>query len=338
MGTTTSIDNGELSFLPNSSGNTTIWKCEAADGSIRALRPGDGSGHFPYLCFSADASACRVLLDPAELDFDAGKPLQELVSEAIELLKRQDRLSAAPIYGLRLELEWQSLVITVASKLCMGQQRRNTKIAYSESSAGTAATTIYDLLQHYRLAPKDLGNSNDPVRYLGNSLAWNCCGFFDTNPSTGRITVPNPEAHLHLHGCSNDFRFGGHLHHEHLDSCLKAVNRFAIYPVQNIHYLSSDLAIEALRFEAGSLSFIVKNRGAMDVNDMGVAVVINDKYSSHLYLRLPWLASGEAEQFEVPIELSKGFNCLEVIADPEGQIIEPISTLSNNRARIELTI
>lgn len=46
MGTTTSIDNGELSFLRNQSGNTTIWKCEAADAAIRALRPGEiGRAH-----------------------------------------------------------------------------------------------------------------------------------------------------------------------------------------------------------------------------------------------------------------------------------------------------
>ena len=35
LGTTTSIDNGELTFLPNAAGNTTIWKCQASDGGIR---------------------------------------------------------------------------------------------------------------------------------------------------------------------------------------------------------------------------------------------------------------------------------------------------------------
>ena len=43
--TTTSIDNGELSFLRE--GN-----------SIVKLTPGDGSGHFPYVCFTGDATAC----------------------------------------------------------------------------------------------------------------------------------------------------------------------------------------------------------------------------------------------------------------------------------------
>ena len=89
MGTTTSIDNGELSFLRNSSGNTTIWKCEAVDGGIRALRPGDGSSHFPYVCFTADASALEVLLDPVELVGVGEQPLQMLVAAAIKQLQEQ---------------------------------------------------------------------------------------------------------------------------------------------------------------------------------------------------------------------------------------------------------
>ena len=338
MGTTTSIDNGELSFLRNSSGNTTIWKCEAVDGGIRALRPGDGSSHFPYVCFTADASALEVLLDPVELVGVGEQPLQMLVAAAIKQLQEQGRLAAAPIYGLRLELEWQSLVITVASKLCMGQQRRNTAIARSETSEGTAASSIYDLLQHYRLAPEDPGNGNDPVRYLGNSMEWDCCGFFDTNPSAGLVTIPNPDAHLHLHGCSSDLRYGGHLHHEHPGSCLKAIKRFAIYPLQQLQHLSSDLAIEALSYNAAVASFKVVNRGAMDVSDVGVAVVENDCYSSHLFLRMPWLAAGASEQFEVPLALASGSHCLEVIADPEGQIIEPTNQQANNRARLDLTL
>lgn len=34
--TTSSIDNGELTVLRNGQGGTTIWKCQAVDGGIRA--------------------------------------------------------------------------------------------------------------------------------------------------------------------------------------------------------------------------------------------------------------------------------------------------------------
>ncbi|MBJ7364576.1 MAG: hypothetical protein JHD39_06675, partial [Synechococcus sp. SupBloom_Metag_053] len=250
----------------------------------------------------------------------------------------QGRIEAAPIYGFRLELEWQCLVITVASKLCMGQQRRNSAVARSESSDGTAASSIYDLLQHYRLAAEDPATASDPVRYLGNSLQWDCCGFFDTNPSSGRVTVPNPDANLHIHGCSSDLRYGGHLHHEHPGSRLKAIKRFAIYPLQQLHRLSSDLAIEALQFTASVISFTVVNRGAMDVSDVGVAIVVDDCYSSHQYLRLPWLAAAASEQFELTLCLASGPHRLEVIADPEGEIIEQANQQCNNRAHLDLLL
>ncbi len=188
-------------------------------------------------------------------------------------------------------------------------------------SDGTAASSIYDL-----------------VRYLGNSLQWDCCGFFDTNPSSGRVTVPNPDANLYIHGCSSDLRYGGHLHHEHPGSRLKAIKRFAIYPLQQLHRLSSDLAIEALQFTASVISFTVVNRGAMDVSDVGVAIVVDDCYSSHQYLRLPWLAAGDCEQFELTLCLASGPHHLEVIADPEGEIIEPSNQQCNNRAHLDLLL
>ena len=338
LGTTTSIDNGELTFLPNATGNTTIWKCQASDGGIRALQSGDGSAHFPYVCFSGDASALKVLVDPAELGAVEGRPLQELVGQAIAQLHSQGRLPEAPIYGLRAELDWRSLVITVASKLCMGQQRRNTAIASSAASDSTASRSIYQLLQHYRLAEQDPGDPADPIRYLGRSLQWDCCGFFDTEPSLGRVTVPVAGAQLHVHGCSVDLRHGGHLHHEHPGTLLRAVKRLALYPLQRVHHLKSDLAIEQLRFEAGAACFLVVNRGALDVNDVGVAVVVNDRYSGHRYLRLPWLAAGASEQFAVPLNLSAGAYRIEVIADPEQQILEAEELQANNRAVLEVQI
>jgi hypothetical protein len=339
LGTTTSIDNGELTFLQDADGlATTIWKCQASDGGIRALRPGDGSSHFPYVCFSGDATAVRTPVDLTSLSAVSGRPLQDLVAEAIAQLRQQGRLAEAPIYGLRLVAQWESLVITVASKLCMGQQRRNTAVASSEASDGTAASSIYQLLQHYRLAPEDPVDPSDPIRFLGRSLEWDCCGFFDTDPVQGRVTVPDPHAQLHLHGCSTDLRYGGHLHHEHPGTRLGSLRRLVLYPLQHLHQLVSDLASEALHFRDGSAHFTVANLGAMDVSDVGVAVVVNDCYSGHRYLRLPWLAAGATESFCVPLQLPAGTHHLEVIADPQGQILEDAALQLNNRASLDIQV
>jgi hypothetical protein len=339
LGTTTSLDNGELTFLQQQgAATTTIWKCEASSGGIRALSPGDGSGHFPYVCFSGDATALRTPVDLALLGTTSGRPLQELVAEAIERLGREGTLPPAPIYGLRLLARWQELVITVASKLCMGQQRRNTAIARSAASEATAGRSIYQLLQHYRLAPHNPGAPADPIRYLGASLRWECCGFFDTDPEQGRVTVPQPGAHLHLHGCSTDLRFGGHLHHEHPGSQLAELERLVLYPLQRIHSLASDLGVDQLRYSEGMVQFRVVNRGALDVSDVGVALVIDDCYSSHRYLRLPWLAAGEHEEFTVPLELPRGRHRLEVIADPEQEILERPELQANNRQLLEVMV
>jgi hypothetical protein len=341
LGTTTSLDNGELTFLQQPGGDTTIWKCEASSGGIRALRPGDGSGHFPYVCFSGDATALRTPLSAAELaglGDPAGRPLQELVGEAIARLRGEGRLAEAPIYGLRLLARWQGLVITVASKLCMGQQRRNTAIARSAASEATAAQSIYQLLQHYRLAAQDPGNPADPIRYLGASLQWECCGFFDTDPEQGRVTVPQRGAHLHLHGCSTDLRYGGHLHHEHPGAQLAELERLVLYPLQRIFSLASDLGVEDLLYAGGAVQFRVVNRGALDVSDVGVAVVVDDRYSSHRYLRLPWLAAGDAEAFTVPLELTPGRHRLEVIADPQLEILERPELQTNNRLALEVEV
>jgi hypothetical protein len=338
LGTTTSIDNGELTFLQQPGGDTTIWKCQASDGGIRALRSGDGSGHFPYVCFSGDATAVRTPVDLAALGSSKGRPLQDLVAEAIAQLQGQGRLPQAPIYGLRLLSRWQGLVITVASKLCMGQQRRNTAIARSEASEATAGQSLYQSLQHFRLAAEDSGDPADPIRFLGRSLQWECCGFYDTEPEQGRVTVPQRGAHLHLHGCSTDLRYGGHLHHEHPDTTLEQLERLVLYPLEHIHTLASDLGVDQLRYADGAAHFRISNRGALDVSDVGVAVVVDDRYSSHRYLRLPWLAAGGEEHFAVPLELGPGQHRLEVLADPEQQILEAAGLGANNRAVLELAL
>ena len=153
LGTTSSLENGELSFLRNASGNSDIWRCIAHNGSIIRLQPGDGSGHFPYVCFTGDVTALRHPVDLGPLKQQAHRPTQELISAAIEQECKRGALAEAPIYGIRLLAHWDELVITVASKLCMGQQQRNQAFSRDSDAGSQAETSIYDMLQHYRLAP-----------------------------------------------------------------------------------------------------------------------------------------------------------------------------------------
>ena len=111
-----------------------------------------------------------------------------------------------------------------------------------------------------------------------------------------------------------------------------------LYPLQRVHTLASDLAVEALHFQAGAACFTVANRGAMDVSDVGVAVVTDDRYSDHRYLRLPWLAAGASEQFQVPLDLPPGSHRIAVLADPEGRVIEAEALRSNNRAVLDVVL
>lgn len=159
QGTTTSLDNGELTFV----------------------QPGDGSGHFLHECFSGHAISVRTPVALAALGPTPGTPLQELVS-------------------------------TVASKLCIGQQRRNTAIARSAASEATVGQSIHQSLHHFRLTPSDPSEPADPIRYLGSSLQGGCCGFHDNSEP-------------HLQGCSTDLRYGGRLHQEHAESRLAQIER-----------------------------------------------------------------------------------------------------------------
>ena len=338
LGTTTSVDNGELTFLQDSASTSAIWRCVAHDGSIIKLSPGDGSGHFPYVCFTRDASNLRRPVAIESLGPTEDVPLQTLVAEAITQGQRAGTLESAPIYGVRMLTHWHELVITVASKLCMGQQRRNMKVATSEAGTSTSGQSIYDMLQHYRLSPEPAENSNDPIRYLGRAMHWDCCGFFDTDPELGRVTVPQPGAHLHLHGCSTDLSYGGHLHHEHASTRLKQLERLWLYPLQSFSSLGSDMAIEHLNYDNGMLRFRVVNAGEMDVSDVGVAVVINDRYSSHRYIRIPWLSAGEHEDFTVDLPLPSGKQLIKVIADPEEIVIEAENGRNNNRMDLDVQI
>jgi hypothetical protein len=67
-------------------------------------------------------------------------------------------------------------------------------------------------------------------------------------------------------------------------------------------------------------------------------VVVNDRYSGHRYLRLPWLAAGASEQFSVLLDLPAGGHRIEVIADPERRILEAEALRTNNRAVLEVQL
>ena len=102
LGTTTSIDNGELTFLQDNASTSAIWRCVAHDGSIIKLSPGDGSGHFPYVCFTRDASTLRRPVAIESLGPTEEAPLQRLVAEAIAQGQRSGKLESAPIYRVRM--------------------------------------------------------------------------------------------------------------------------------------------------------------------------------------------------------------------------------------------
>ena len=380
LGTTSGWDNGELTFLcddpalagpgpgdrqaaeaggpgagsasadgaPSSSGSprhqelaTRLYKSQPHDGSLLRLEPGAGLQHFPYVCFSDDASALRRPVPRALLAEAAGRPLQQLIAEAIAAMRADGSLEPSPIVGLRLLSRWESLVITVASKLCLGQLRRNEGLARLQRLGGegeSVGASIYDRLPHFRLSAEDPGDPADPIRWLGASRHWECCGFFDAQPESGRVTVPQAGAHLHLHGCSTDLRHGGHLHHEHPGSRLAELQWLVLYPLAAITTLASDLAVAGLGWQAGELTFTVHNQGSLDASDIGVALVINDRWSDHRYLHLPWLAAGAAERVSMSLELPPGPHHLEVIVDPERRILEEEARRANNRAALRLTI
>ena len=338
LGTTSSLENGELSFLRNASGNSDIWRCIAHNGSIIRLQPGDGSGHFPYVCFTGDVTALRHPVDLGPLKQQTHRSTQELIRAAIEQECKRGALTEAPIYGIRLLAHWEELVITVASKLCMGQQQRNHSFSRDSDAGSQAETSIYDRLQHYRLAPLPPEKPGDPIRYLGKSMQWDCCGFFDCEPEQGRVTVPKAGDHLHLHGCSTDLAYGGHVLHDHPHTRLGRIEQLVLYPLQTIESLCSDLAINHLSYEKGQVQFSVTNAGALDVSDVGVAVIVNDRFSDHRYLQIPWMNAGASESYSLAWQLPPGQHSISVIADPQELVIEPQNRRQNNRMDLKVNI
>ena len=338
LGTTTSVDNGELTFLHDDTRGSAIWRCVASDGSVVKLDRGDAGSHFPYVCFTRDATDLRRPVPLERLGAVDGARLQDLVATAIDTGRRQGLLEPAPVYGVRLLAHWHELVITVASKLCMGQQRRNAGVASSADGETTASLSIYDMLQHYRLAPLPQEDPNDPIRYLGRSMQWDCCGFFDTEPELGRVTVPQPGAHLHIHGCSTDLAYGGHLHHEHAATRLQSIDRLVLYPLETTAMLGSDMAVDGLGYSDGTIRFRILNCGEMDVSNVGVAVVLNDSYASHRYVRIPWMNAGGSESFTMAWDLPAGRHQFAVLVDPEKAVIESEDRRANNVCRLDVLV
>ncbi|MFO0016096.1 MAG: CARDB domain-containing protein [Synechococcaceae cyanobacterium] len=340
LGTTSGYDNGELSFLHQpGEAATRVDRSRPHDGGIDALAADDRERHFPYVCFSDEASASRLPLDPALLGEADGVPLRQLIARALELLRQQGRLEEAPIYGLRLKARWHGLVITVASKLCLGQLRRNASVARSgDSDAERPGASIYSALPHFLLGAPPPEGLAAAIRPLPGSLRWECCGFWDTQPQCGRVTVPEADAHLHLHGCDSELRVGGHLHHEHPGSRLAALERLAIYPLGRLRLLSSDLAVREVSYAAELLRFQVANLGQLDASEVGVDVVVDDRWSSRRHLRLPWLAAGAWERFEMPLALPAGRHELLVCVDPDRDILEPAAQQGNNTVRLRLDV
>ena len=109
-----------------------------------------------------------------------------------------------------------------------------------------------------------------------------------------------------------------------------------IYPLRSIRTLASDLAIQHLAYREGELQFRVCNIGSMDVSDVGVAVVIDDRYSNHRYVRIPWLKAGEGEDFTMPLDRPVGDHRISVIADPEQMVIEVEERRTNNRMDLDV--
>ncbi len=229
-------------------------------------------------------------------------------------------------------------MITVASKLCMGQQQRNHSFSRDSDAGSQAETSIYDRLHHYRLAPLPPEKPGDPIRYLGKSMQWDCCGFFDCEPERGRVTVPKAGDHLHLHGCSTDLAYGGHVLHDHPNTRLGSIEQLVLYPLQTIESLCSDLAIQTLTYRDEQIHFSFSNAGALDVSDVGVAVVVDDRFSDHRYLQIPWMNAGASESYSLSWPLPPGEHSIAVIADPQELVIEPRNRRQNNRMDLKVNI
>jgi len=67
-------------------------------------------------------------------------------------------------------------------------------------------------------------------------------------------------------------------------------------------------------------------------------VVPDNRYSERQYLRLPWLAAGESENFTVVLSLTSGVHQVLVAVDPSGDIIEPQEDRKNNQVYLDCVV
>jgi hypothetical protein len=147
-------------------------------------------------------------------------------------------------------------------------------------------------------------------------------------------------AELWITNTVNDLRHGSHRHHEHGGSRLDHLGRLLLDPFEILHMLASDLEAADLAFRPSALFFAyaIDNRGALDRSDVGVAVLADDRYSSHGHLRLPGLVAGRRDRFTLPLPLSPGAHPIEVIADPRKQILESEDLQTSNRQLLEVVV
>ncbi len=319
LGTTTALDNGELSFIYDpTKQDTAIYKCNSSDGTVTKLNPRDDISQFPYVCYTNNAQGKGQEIPVNSLPNAPNTPLAAILESAIKMANTD-----ADIYGLRLQAKWHSLVVTVASKLCLWQGRRWGQQGNSDN--------VYQTLKHYKFGSYPDSNTN--IQYLGDSLTWDICGFYAKHPERGLVTVPRAGQNLHIHGCSVDLKYGGHLHHEHPETALAEITRLLIYPIHQVITFQSDLTLKDCEINVDSLTFIVDNQGRLDVNDVDIDIVVNNQYNTKKFIRLPWLKSGESIILEVGLDelsLEEGENKIEIIIDPNNLILE--SAESNNRA------
>ena len=74
------------------------------------------------------------------------------------------------------------------------------------------------------------------------------------------------------------------------------------------------------------------------MSDVGVAVVVDDRFSDHRYLQIPWMSAGESESFSLAWTLPPGQHSIAVIADPQELVIEPQNRRQNNRMELKVNI
>jgi hypothetical protein len=308
IGTTTLPDNGELVFLADPSGTATrIYHCHAEGGGVTPLDPASHLLNFPFACFTSDASPDRVEIGP-DLFAPAGTDLRTIIEQGI-LQSGQP----CEIYGIRMQVQWERLHISVASQLGLWQANR-----YETSRR----RNLYAELHRYCFAEHDPGEEGS--RYLGRSLRWDLCGFYSRCPEKGLLTMPHPGDNLHMHGCSSDLAFGGHILHDR--SVLSEVLRFLLVPVHEVEILKSRLRIQEAALDGNTLRFAVANQGRLDVENVDVHVVFDNEYRSRLYRRIPLLAAGDRCGVTFPLGevLRQGKRKqIEIFLDPDHEILEP---------------